>query len=292
MIILTPNKRSGFFLMANGNDYIEVSIITEGDVEKKDILVAQLSVIGFEGFEEEKNLLKAFITETAYDVLLLQPIMMQSGLEYTTSVIKYKNWNEAWETGFEPVVIENFCGIRAIFHQPVKGVEYDIIITPKMSFGTGHHATTYLMIQAMKNITVKGKSVFDFGTGTGVLAILAEKMGASAIEAIDIDEWSIENGKENLLQNQSEKILLYRSDQITGEKKYDIVLANINRNIILQHLGILQAHLSPDGVIVLSGLLVGDEEVISIKAEDFHLKLSSREERKSWICLQFVNEQD
>jgi ribosomal protein L11 methyltransferase len=278
--------------MANGNDYIGVSINTGSNADKKDILIAQLSGIGFEGFEEEKNLLKAFVPEKNFDDLLLQPIIEQSGMEYKISVIKYKNWNEVWEAGFDPVIVGNFCAIRATFHQPVGGVEYEIIITPKMSFGTGHHATTYLMIEAMRNISIKGKSVFDFGTGTGVLAILAERMGASIIEAIDIDDWSIENGKENLLENQSEKILLYKSEEITSLKKFDVILANINRNIILQHLGAMQAHLSPGGVIVLSGLLTGDEEAVSIKAADCHLKLSLREERQSWICFQFVNVQD
>ncbi len=278
--------------MANGNDYIEVSIITGGNVDKKDILIAQLSGIGFEGFEEEKNLLKAFISKKDYKDLQMKSLIEQSGMEYKISIIKYKNWNEVWEAGFNPVIVGNFCAIRATFHKPVNGVEYDIIITPKMSFGTGHHATTYLMIKAMEQITIKGKSVFDFGTGTGVLAILAEKMGASTIEAIDIDEWSIENGKENLLQNQSEKIILYKSEEITSSKKFDVIFANINRNVILQHLGDMKAHLSPGGVIVLSGLLTGDEEAVSIKAKDFHLKLSSREERQSWICLQFVNVQD
>lgn len=278
--------------MANGNDYIEVSIITGDNVDKKDILIAQLSGIGFEGFEEEKNLLKAFISKKDYKDLQMKSLIEQSGMEYKISIIKYKNWNEVWEAGFEPVIVGNFCAIRATFHKPVNGVEYDIIITPKMSFGTGHHATTYLMIEAMRNISIKSKSVFDFGTGTGVLAILAERMGASIIEAIDIDDWCIENGKENLLQNQSEKIILYKSEEITSSKKFDVILANINRNVILQHLGDMQAHLSPGGVIVLSGLLTDDEEAVSIKAKDFHLKLSLREERQSWICLQFVNVQD
>lgn len=278
--------------MANGKDYIEVSIITGSNADKKDMLIAQLSGIGFEGFEEEKNLLKAFIPEKDYKDLQMKSIIEQSGMEYKISVIKYKNWNEVWEAGFNPVIVENFCAIRAIFHQPVDGVEYDIIITPKMSFGTGHHATTHLMIEAIRNISIKSKSVFDFGTGTGVLAILAERMGASIIEAIDIDDWSIENGKENLLQNQSEKIILYKSEEITSSKKFDVILANINRNTILQHLGAMQAHLLPGGVIVLSGLLTGDEEAVSIKAADCNLKLSSREERQSWICLQFVNVQD
>ena len=276
--------------MANDNDYIEVSFDTGGDTEMKDILVAWLSGIGFEGFEEDKNLLKAFIPQKDFNELQLQQIMARRDIAYSITLIKYKNWNEVWEAGFEPVVIENFCAVRATFHQPVNDVAYEIIITPKMSFGTGHHATTYLMLEAMKGLSIKGKSVFDFGTGTGVLAILAEKMGASKIEAIDIDEWSIENGNENLVQNQSKKILLHKSGEIATAGKFDIILANINRNIILQQLEAMKAHLSPGGVIVLSGLLTGDEEMITTKAENVALKLLSVSERNSWICLQFVNE--
>jgi ribosomal protein L11 methyltransferase len=275
--------------MANVKDYIEVSILTERDQEINDILLAKLSGIGFEGFEEEKNLLKAFIPEDDFDELSLRPILIESGFKYLTSLIKYKNWNETWEAGFEPVVIENFCVIRADFHQPVAGVDYDIIITPKMSFGTGHHATTHLMIEAMRNTVINGKSVFDFGTGTGILAILAEKMGATEIEAIDNDEWSIENGKENLTRNQSVKVQLHQCDQITGSKQFDVLLANINRNIILQHLAVMKKHIKPGGVIILSGLLTGDEEAVTAEASRSELKLAVRKERNSWICLQFVN---
>jgi len=275
--------------MTNDNDYIEVKIYTGSDADMKDMLVAILAGIGFEGFEEEKNFLKAFIPEKDFNESQLREITVQYEIPYSIAPIKYKNWNDIWEAGFEPVIIEKFCAVRATFHQPVNEVAYEIIITPKMSFGTGHHATTYLMLEAMKGLSMKGKSVFDFGTGTGVLAILAEKMGASEIEAIDIDEWSIENGKENLIQNLSKKILLYKSGQIATAGKFDIILANINRNIILQQMESMMAHLSPGGTIVLSGLLTSDEGVITAKAENVALKLLSLNERNSWICLQFVN---
>jgi len=278
--------------MTNDNDYIEVKIYTGSDADMKDMLVAILAGIGFEGFEEEKNFLKAFIPEKDFNESQLREITVQYEIPYSIAPIKYKNWNDIWEAGFEPVIIEKFCAVRATFHQPVNEVTYEIIITPKMSFGTGHHATTYLMLEAMKGLSMKGKSVFDFGTGTGVLAILAEKMGASEIEAIDIDEWSIENGKENLIQNLSKKILLYKSGQIATAGKFDIILANINRNIILQQMESMMAHLSPGGTIVLSGLLTSDEGVITAKAENVALKLLSLNERNSWICLQFVNAQD
>lgn len=273
--------------MANGNDYIELAISTLRE-EQSDILIANLSDIGFEGFEEEKNLLKAFIVAKDFNEQLLHPIINKMGLKYITSVIKYKNWNEEWEAGFEPVTIGDFCTIRATFHQAVEGVKHDIIITPKMSFGTGHHATTYLMIEAMKQIDMEGKSVFDFGTGTGILAILAEKMGANIIEAIDVDDWSIENGEENLQKNKCNKILLYKSEEITSMRKFDVLLANINRNVILQHLEAMKAHLFPGGLMVLSGLLTGDADIILRDAGRLNMKNISMQERNSWISLQFV----
>ena len=161
-----------------------------------------------------------------------------------------------------------------------------------MSFGTGHHATTYLMIEAMRQIALEGKSVFDFGTGTGVLAILAEKMGANIIEAIDVDNWSIENGEENLQQNKCKKILLYKSNEITSSQKFDVLLANINRNVILQHLEAMRDHLLPGGWMILSGLLSGDADIVLKEADRLYIKNISMQERNSWICMQFVNSRD
>lgn len=266
-------------------------MVTGNDAEK-DILLAQLAEIGFEGFEEEKNVLKAFIILSAFDREKLLEITAAAGISYTSSIIKYKNWNETWEQGFEPVIVEDFCAVRAVFHQPVEAVQFDIIITPKMSFGTGHHATTYLMIEAMGAIKVEGVSVYDFGTGTGILAILAEKMGASQIEAIDIDDWSIENAIENIQQNGCTKIHLYKSDGMGAGGKFDIILANINRNVILDQLAEMKARLHPGGTLVLSGLLTGDSAVVCATANALQLELLGVKERNSWICLRFVNHQD
>ncbi len=277
--------------MATGNDYLEVDFVTGNDAEK-DILLAQLAEIGFEGFEEEKNLLKAFIILSEFDKEKLHEITGTAGITYTSSVIKYKNWNETWEKGFQPVVVNNFCAVRAIFHHPVEGVQYEIIITPKMSFGTGHHATTYLMIEAMSAIKVEGVSVFDLGTGTGILAILAEKMGASQIEAIDIDDWSIENGIENIRQNGCTKIHLYKAERMAMQGRYDIILANVNRNVILDQLAEMKARLQPGGTLVLSGLLTGDAAVVCAAATTLQLKLLAIKERNSWVCLRFGNQED
>ncbi|MBK6935571.1 MAG: 50S ribosomal protein L11 methyltransferase [Chitinophagaceae bacterium] len=178
------------------NNYIQITF-TNLQPEQADMLIAQLSEAGFDGFEEGENLLKAFIPENDYNKFLLKELTYKYRLQYAEQVIPEQNWNALWESNFQPVVVDDFVGVRACFHEPISSVEYEIGITPKMSFGTGHHATTYMMMQQMRNIPFLGKSVFDFGTGTGVLAILAEKLGAASVFAIDNDDWSIENAREN-----------------------------------------------------------------------------------------------
>ena len=167
------------------NNYIRIAIALQSP-EQAGILVAQLSEAGYEGFEEDENKfgiyhVYAFIPEEAFRVQALTDILSMHALAFSKQVIEQKNWNEEWENNFQPVVVGDFCAIRASFHKTVDGVKNEIIITPKMSFGTGHHATTYLMVEAMEHINFTGRSVFDFGTGTGVLSILAEKLGAANI---------------------------------------------------------------------------------------------------------------
>ena len=174
--------------------YIEISIQT---TELQEVLIALLAEIGYEGFEEEEGLLKAFIKEGAFDRGALETLLADYGLEYVEQRIEDRNWNAEWEANFQPVVVDGFCAIRAHFHPPMPEMEHELVITPKMSFGTGHHATTYMMLQAMRGIDLRGKRVLDFGTGTGVLAILAERLGAAEVVAIDNDDWSIENAQEN-----------------------------------------------------------------------------------------------
>ncbi|MCU0403830.1 MAG: 50S ribosomal protein L11 methyltransferase, partial [Chitinophagaceae bacterium] len=165
--------------------------------ESREMLIAVLSELGFEGFEEETGFLIATATEGSLDEREVGDWLNESGFSFTMEKLEEQNWNAIWESDFSPVEVDDFAAVRAHFHQPVPHVRYDLIITPKMSFGTGHHATTNLMIRALKDLEVSGKSVFDFGTGTGVLAILASKMGALVVEAVDIDSWSIENAREN-----------------------------------------------------------------------------------------------
>jgi ribosomal protein L11 methyltransferase len=267
------------------SDYIEITFPVSLQAAK-DELIAQLSIRGFEGFEEERTQLKAFIRAEDLDEQALTAFAGEHHLTFTKSAIENKNWNAEWEAAFQPVVIEGFCAVRAGFHPPVAGVAYDIIVTPKMSFGTGHHATTYMMVQAMAGLDFNGKTIFDFGTGTGVLAILAEKMGAREITAIDNDDNSIENAAENLDANGCSRSRLFKATNADGLDKFDIILANINRNVILQNLFHLEQHLSVAGVVLLSGLLKDDQEGVLAEALKQGLSLSGRFEKEGWICLE------
>jgi ribosomal protein L11 methyltransferase len=206
--------------------------------------------------------------------------------EFTFNItsIPEQNWNAVWESNFEPVVVDDFCAIRADFHQPIKNVQHEIIITPKMSFGTGHHATTYMMIEQMSNINFTKKRVFDFGTGTGILAILAQKLGAASITAIDNDEWSIENAKENFQKNDVHSITLYRSSAMPKDS-FDIILANINRNVLNEYASALVSILSPKGVLLVSGILKEDERVI-VAAFNI-LQPIKVQQNKNWISILF-----
>jgi len=264
-------------------NYIKITI-TGIEQEAKDVLVATLSELGYEGFEELPQLLHAFIPENQFDENALKEVLQE--LSFSKELIKEQNWNAAWEKDFQPVYVGDFCGIRASFHEPKEGVAYDIVITPKMSFGTGHHATTFMMVEWMEELSFKGKTVLDFGTGTGVLAILAEKLGASSVLAIDNDDWSIDNAKETIADNGCHKIALQQADHLAFEEKFDILLANINKNVLLLQMNTLQQHLTPGGVIIMSGLLAGDRVAIEEEAGQNNLFISGQKQKNGWISLE------
>jgi ribosomal protein L11 methyltransferase len=265
-------------------------VIDINDAAIKEILIALLSDAGANGFEEEKNALKVFAPNEETEIDAIEKIIQENNIKYSKSIIKEKNWNAEWESGFKPVTIGSFCTIRANFHEADKTVLHDIIITPKMSFGTGHHATTYLMVKAMEDLNFTGKNVFDFGTGTGILSILAEKCGASSVTAIDNDEWSITNAIENFNANECHNILFINSSSMPLYGSYDIILVNINRNIILQNLMHIKQHLNSNGVLLLSGLLTGDEPVILEEAKRNNLQLKRSLEMNGWIYLMMIND--
>jgi ribosomal protein L11 methyltransferase len=263
---------------------IQIEIATKGDAQKE-TLIALLASIGFDAFEELTDSLKAFIPASDFDKTLLVAIL--GGLAYQEMEIEKQNWNEVWESNFEPVQVEDFVGIRASFHEPIIGVEQEIIITPKMSFGTGHHATTYLVMQAMRNLHWEGKMVFDFGTGTGILAILAEKLGAQTVLAIDNDDWCIENATENADINQCTKIEVTKGDSAQTGTRFDIILANINKHIILANISYLGNSLQKGGLILLSGLLEEDASDILNACLSVGWKHQFTNKRNGWIVCQF-----
>ncbi len=257
--------------------------------EKSDILLAELIQVRFEGFEEGEDRLKAFIRESDFDETALKEIAERNKIPYHQTFIEDTNWNAVWESNFQPVIVDDFVAIRADFHEPIAGVEHDIVITPKMSFGTGHHATTYMMIQQMRKTNFTGKAVLDFGTGTGVLAVLAEKLGAKNILAIDNDDWSIANAAENIERNNCTRIKLEKTESLQEDEQFDIILANINRNVILDNFSSMIKKLSPEGIILLSGFMSEDEACILAEAGKFPLLFNGKTTDKGWICLRFTH---
>jgi ribosomal protein L11 methyltransferase len=275
------------------NDYIQVEF-EHLDREQKEIIIALLTEKSYEGFEEEGDLLKAYILSGFYDEQELKTIAEDFHVSYAAEKIENKNWNKEWEENFQPVIIAHpvdripFVGIRAGFHPSLKNVAHEIVITPKMSFGTGHHSTTLMMIEMMSELDFTGKNVLDFGTGTGILAILSEKLGASKVIAIDNDDQSIENAGENLQSNHCTKIQLIKASAADTGHKFDIILANIIKSIILGNLETFIKQLNPGGVILLSGLLTGDEKDILKAIAPGKLSVDKKRETGEWMCLKMT----
>lgn len=249
------------------------------------MIIALLMNEGYEGAEEIGNVTSISIPSDVFDDAILAGIMQMFQTDYSIEEVAQQNWNAAWEQSFEPVQVGQFAVIRASFHEPVEGVTHDVIVTPKMSFGTGHHATTYLMIENMEELDFKQKSVIDFGTGTGVLAILAEKMGATKILATDCDDWSINNAMENMEANDCKYIELQKADGMLAPFTADIILANINLNVIISNLALIHAASAPHTVILFSGLLVSDEANISEKIINAGFDIKKIKHRNNWICV-------
>ncbi|PZP52073.1 MAG: 50S ribosomal protein L11 methyltransferase [Pseudopedobacter saltans] len=264
---------------------ITISPISE---EEEDLFIGLLSDLEYSGFEQENNQLKAYIDDTLFDLVALNALAKEFNFQYAVSNLQEQNWNELWESNFSPVLVDDFVGLRANFHPSFGNqVEHELVITPKMSFGTGHHATTYMMIQQMRNLQFEDKTVFDFGTGTGILAILAEKLGAKSVLAIDNDEWSINNSQENLEANNVSKIELQLLSTIPTEQSFDIILANINLNVIVENLKFMFGILKNGGNLVLSGLLKEDEKTILDVAAPYNLKHENTLTRLNWISMLF-----
>jgi ribosomal protein L11 methyltransferase len=264
--------------------HIKIEIVANEYQQEE--LIALFDEYSATGFEQTDQKLLAYFVEDGYDQDEMLKIL--EGYSFTVSEVEEQNWNAMWERNFHPVIVNDFCAVRAHFHEPISTVEHEIIITPKMSFGTGHHSTTYMMMEGMRDLDFINKTVFDFGTGTGILAILAKKLGAAKVTAIDIDEWSIENARENFERNGSKDIDIKLSTTIPSQQ-FDIILANINRNVILDYLPQLTKALTNKATLVLSGLLVTDEEAIKQACMKNNLQFINRKERQGWLSLLFIN---
>ena len=272
-------------------NYIEYDFTVSPTEMGAEILMAELAEVGFDSFEDTPIGIKAYIPKDSWNEQILEDIYLLSNPEFTISYqiteIEQVNWNEEWEKNFSPIVVEDLCTVRANFH-PVPNTRYDIVITPKMSFGTGHHETTYMMLQQLLPLSLEGTKVLDMGCGTGILAIMAALRGARDITAIDIDPWCVENATENVQQNNCSFITIKEGDVslITGEQ-YNLILANINRNILLSDIPAYTQALLLQGLLLVSGFYVEDLPAIKEKCQEVGLTYLSHIERNRWVSAKF-----
>jgi len=268
------------------NTYIELHIRSVTHASR-DIIMAKLAEAGYDGFLEEDEVLRAYINKLQFEPAHIDELRKEFSFSFIINEIREENWNAIWESSFEPVLVDKFVAIRAEFHDVVENVEHEIVITPKMSFGTGHHATTFLMIREMADHNWQSKTVLDFGTGTGVLAILADKLGATDVLAIDNDPWCIENGRENMVRNQVKNMRIHLAGEIPPRSTYDIILANINKHILLANATNLMESLNKDGILIMSGLLSEDLADIKLAYKNLGEPLRTRE-KNNWLLISFM----
>jgi ribosomal protein L11 methyltransferase len=261
------------------------------DKEFSEILIAEIAEAGFDSFMETEIGFEAFVEKEKFDIELLNDIKIKyegaTKVEYQFDKIIKQNWNDEWEKSYHPINVEDKCLIRAHFHSPDKKYPYEIVITPKMSFGTGHHQTTYLMVKGQMEIDHKDKVVMDAGCGTAILSIMASKLGAKKVEAFDIDEWSVINGKENSEVNGCNNIHQRQGkiSDLTFEDDFDIILANINKNVLLQEIAQYSAYLKPSGLLLLSGFFEEDVKDLLVEAIKYKLREIKRDTRENWASL-------
>jgi ribosomal protein L11 methyltransferase len=274
-------------------NYIELVVNVKPKEPGSDVLIAQLAELGYESFVETETGFNAYIQEADFNTQQLNLALSFYSdffkFEYSSNTIQQQNWNKEWENNFQPIDVKGKCYIRAPFHEVPKGYLYDVIIEPKMSFGTGHHATTQLMIQQLMQLDVKGKPLLDMGCGTGVLAIVASMMGADPITAVDIDEWSYENSIENCKKNNIKNILVHKGNvQILAGRVFHSILANINKNVLLKDLNVYKEVLEKSGNLVISGFFETDTDELTAKADELGLLLKNKVVQEQWAMLHFV----
>ena len=271
-------------------NYLKISFQVPVSFDQE-LLIAHLASFAFNGFEQETNRLTAYIEQKEFDDTLqkcIDSLQARYQLIVEQSLIANQNWNAQWESDYKPVIVDQFCAVRASFHAAITSVQYEIVVTPKMSFGTGHHATTYMMMKKMQDIDFNNKAVLDYGCGTGVLAIIAQRLGASHLQAVDIDTWAYENTLENLSINAVESVQTYCGTlQEVPFRKVAILLANINRNVILDTMSSMSERLKDGGSLLCSGFLEEDIPKVSAQAAVHGLQLEDSMQRQQWRCLLF-----
>lgn len=273
------------------NIYIEYTFEVTPKEPTTEILIAELGSLGFESFVENEKGVVAYIQKDDWSETILEDVFVlkseEFSIQYEHKEIEQTNWNAEWEKNFNPIQVDDLVSIRAPFHEN-PNLKYDIVIEPKMSFGTGHHETTHMMVQHLINLDVTDKKVLDMGCGTGILAIFAEMKGAQPIDAIDIDAWCYENSLENVERNNCKHISVYEGDASLLEgKKYDVIIANINRNILLNDMRTYTNCLTEKGVLLLSGFYSEDIPVIDNEVSKCSLTLKDTIKRNNWVALQY-----
>lgn len=257
-----------------------------------DILSYELGEISFESFVEDQDKLKAYVREDLFsaDAIseMLERYKSDFQISYRTELIQQQNWNAQWESNFNPIDVNKKLLIRAPFHAADPSFPLEIIIQPQMSFGTGHHETTFLIAGRMLDLPIKNQSVLDMGCGTGVLAIIAEKLGAKMVMAIDNDDWAVENAIENCALNNTQRVIVEKGDAgKLPEKAYNVILANINRNILLADMEVYFKALLSDGYLLLSGFFITDVDQLKEHAEQLGLTFVNKLEKNNWAMLEF-----
>ncbi len=260
--------------------------------EESDIIIAHLSQTEFESFQTTENGVKAYVQTPLINQQEIDQIILDLNAIYsfTTEVkaMEDVNWNAEWEKDYDPVFVNNNCVIRAPFHKITPKPEYDIVIEPKMAFGTGHHETTFLISDILFSERIKNKTICDAGTGSGVLSILASKLGAKSVFAYDIDQWSYNNTKENIKINGIKNIDLKKGDvSVLRDKQFDMILANINRNILLKDASQFSLSLTKNGTLIVSGFYAQDLPIIISEFEKVHLKLNTFKKKNNWLVAIF-----
>lgn len=269
------------------SQYLKITLPCSAELHQ--ILIAELSQLNYDSFQEMDKELEAYVMEEFFNEANLNALVERYGLTDDIKVEKLENinWNEEWEKNFDPVFVKDKVQIRATFHEPQANYEYDVIINPKMAFGTGHHETTHLMVAEQLTINHNDKCVMDVGTGTGLLAIMAYKLGAKCIKATDIDDWCINNSRENLELNQVKnfEILQGTIDNLTLPEQYDIIYANINKNVLMSEIPYYSSLIKDNGILVLSGFYSEDINDLKEKAIQNNLSFLHSHTRNNWALI-------